>query len=270
MINRTGDRLTGKRHCLFGLTICLILFYFIVSPRAYAIENVNNLSFDLYSQEHGLSNNQINSVLQDKKGWLWIGTSQGVCRFDGYRFTVFKNDPDDSTSLKGSLVRVVFEDHKGQVWVGTENGGLNKFDRGRETFEHIAYYGDSALLRNVSVTSIQEDKFGCLWVGTEGSLYKIDEKGKLNRIHPSNLRSFNEYFRIIHPDQSGRIWLGTNSGVYIYNRETNTAEEVNIEGSLANEEIWEIFPESDGKIWIGTYSSGMFTVDPRRIETRMN
>ncbi|HWR99657.1 MAG TPA: two-component regulator propeller domain-containing protein [Prolixibacteraceae bacterium] len=185
-----GDRYYGKKHFLFVISLLFNSILLFNTFNSRAVELVNNLSFDLYSQEHGLSNSQIHCVLQDRKGWIWIGTSQGVCRFDGYRFTVFKNDPDDSTSLKGNLIRVIFEDRKGQLWIGTENGGLNKFDRDKETFSHYFSQGDQPLLNNVSVTSIQEDQKGSLWIGTETNLFRIDGETSLTTISPSNLPGF--------------------------------------------------------------------------------
>ena len=121
--------------------LCLFLLLLIPS-KSSGIDAINNLNFDFYSRENGLSSNQIHSILQDKKGWMWFGTSQGACRFDGYKFTVFKNDTEDSTSLKGNLVRTIFEDSKGQLWVGTENGGLNKFNREKENFQHLFSSGN--------------------------------------------------------------------------------------------------------------------------------
>ena len=260
--------LSGRTGFHLGRMMLHCVFLLLFNLSGGAIEVVNNLNFDLYSQEHGLSNNQIHCALQDSKGWMWIGTSQGVCRFDGYRFTVFKNDPDDSTSLKGNLVRVIYEDHKGQLWIGTENGGLNKFDRARETFQHLYYYGDQAPFKDISVTSIQEDGHGILWVGTETNLYSIENGSKLTTVKPSNLSSFSEYFRVIRTDHSGRIWVGTNRGVFIYNPANNLAESVKIKGTLANEEIWEILPDQNGVVWIGTYSSGMFTINASTLESK--
>ncbi len=162
---------------VISLLICL-LFLFQASKSA-GIDAVNNINFDFYSQENGLSNNQIHCILQDKKGWMWFGTSQGVCRFDGYTFTVFKDDPEDSISLKGNLVRTIFEDRKGQLWIGTEKGGLNKFDREKENFQHFFYNGDDTVLRDASVTSIHEDMAGNLWVGTETQLYRMEDERQL-------------------------------------------------------------------------------------------
>ena len=182
-----------------------ILFLSIYSS---GTQVVNNLNFDFFSQENGLSNNQIHCIHQDSKGWMWFGTSQGICRFDGYKFTVFKNNPEDSTSLKGNLVRTIFEDRKGQLWIGTEYGGLNQFNREKENFHHYFYSGSQPFLNNSSVTAIQEDSTGNLWVGTSTHLNKIDGENKLTEIEPVNLKGFSEYIRVIRPDQSGKIWLG--------------------------------------------------------------
>ena len=207
---------SNRSHFRLGRILVAALFCLLSIANAEAADVVNNLSFDLYSQEHGLSNNQIHCILQDSKGWMWMGTSQGICRFDGYRFTVFKNDPDDSTSLKGNLVRVIYEDHKGQLWVGTENGGLNKFDRGSENFIHLFYKNQPSLLKDVTVASLLEDKNGVLWIGTESSLFRLEGEKKLTSVVPSNLSSFKEFVRVIKTDRSGRMWIGTNRGVFLY------------------------------------------------------
>lgn len=200
---------------------------------------------------------------------MWFGTSQGVCRFDGYKFTVFKNDPEDSTSLKGNLVRTIFEDRKGQLWIGTENGGLNKFNHEKENFQHFFYSGDQPLLKNATVTSIQEDSSGNLWVGTSAHLYRIEHENKLSEIKPSNRTGFSEYFRVIQSDKTGKIWLGTNNGVYIYNLPDNTIEKITLAPALSsNAEIWEIFGDEDGTFWIGTYANGLFTVNPVTLEVK--
>ena len=133
------------------LFVCLLLAS--EASMSEGIEAVNNLNFDFYSQEHGLTSNQIHSILQDKKGWMWFGTSQGACRFDGYKFTVFKKRSlKIQPALKGNLVRAIFEDRKGQLWIGTENGGLNKFNREKESFQHLFSFGTQTELKDASVT----------------------------------------------------------------------------------------------------------------------
>jgi len=248
-----------------GVTVLFLLFGLLCSSsslQAEGIETVNKLNFDFYSQENGLSNNQIHSILQDKRGWMWFGTSQGACRFDGYKFTVFKNDPDDSTSLKGNLVRAIYEDRKGQLWIGTENGGLNKFNREKENFTHLFSSGKLSQLKDVSVTSIQEDKAGNLLVGTDQQLYLIKDENTITELKPSNLSDFTEYFRVLRTDNSGRVWIGTNHGLFVYNLATNTANKVNLFANPGtSQEIWEIWIDNDGSVWVGTYAEGIFIVN---------
>jgi len=249
---------------LLFFTLCVLQ-----NVKSESIETVNNLSFDFYSQENGLSNNQIHSILQDKRGWMWFGTSQGACRFDGYKFTVFKNDPDDSTSLKGNLVRVIYEDKKGQLWFGTENGGLNKFNREKETFSHLFYSGKLPLLKDVSVTSILEDKSGNLLVGTDQQLFLIKDELTVSEIKPSNLANFTNYFRILRTDKSGRVWIGTNHGLYVYDSASNLARKVGLaSGVLSSEEIWDVLIDNDGSVWVGTYAHGIFVVNSATFEAR--
>ncbi len=263
-----GRQFHGRIFFLPVIFVTILVKLSFAPFKADATDVVNNLSFDFYSQEHGLSNNQIHCVLQDRKGWMWIGTSQGVCRFDGYRFTVFKNDPEDTTSLKGNLVRTIFEDSKGQIWVGTENGGLNKFNREKENFAHLFYSKQLGSLKDVSVTAIQEDKSGNLWIGTETTLYKIENESVLTVINPANLTDFTEYFRVLRIDQSGLIWIGTNEGTFVYHPFSNLAEHVKLPGSLENEEIWEIVADEDGTVWIGTYASGLYVVNAASMVAR--
>lgn len=242
------------------LVLFILLLVFVQGGQA-SIDVVNNLSFDFYSQQHGLSNNQIHSILQDKKGWMWIGTSQGVCRFDGYRFTVFRNNPDDSASLKGNLVRIVYENRKGELFVGTENGGLNRFNRDKETFRHLFYNSDGSQLKNVSVTSMQEDAQGVLWIGTESALFKMKDERTIERVSPANRQDFREYFRLVRVDRSGRIWTGTNRGLFVYDPATNRADKIDLPEIGTNEEIWEVLPEEDGTVMVGSYASGLYQVN---------
>ena len=251
------------------LVILIAALFLFLTLSSSGTGVVNNLNFDFFSQEHGLSNNQIHCILQDKQGWMWFGTSQGVCRFDGYKFTVFKNDPDDSTSLKGNLVRAIFEDSKGQLWMGTENGGLNKFNREKENFKHLFYYGENSLLKDASVTSLHEDASGILWVGTETSLFRIENESKLVEIKPANQSSFVDYYRILKSDKSGQIWIGANTGLFVYNPSNNQVQKVSLPQNVPNnEEIWEIVIDHDGTVWVGTYANGMFTVNPTSLEAR--
>ncbi|MEI7420449.1 MAG: two-component regulator propeller domain-containing protein [Prolixibacteraceae bacterium] len=266
LIKKIGSQVQCGKCVFSGFLLLFISLTFSSVLKSNPGVEINNLSFDYYSIQQGLSNNKIHCILQDKKGWIWFGTSQGICRFDGYRFTVFKHDTEDSTSLEGDLVRTIFEDHKGQLWVGTENGGLNKFNRGKETFDHFFSHHEPALLKNAKVTCIQDDREGNLWISTRTNLFKIGDENKLIEIRPSNLPSPAELYKIICFDQEGRLLIGTSQGLYIYHPGTNQTEKVKFKSTFSNFEISTIVPEEDGTFLIGTELSGMYVFNPRTNE----
>jgi len=253
-----------KTKILFLLVAALI---FATVSDTLAQEKTNFLSFDYFSQEDGLPNNQIQCIYQDGKGWIWAGTSQGISRFDGYRFVNFINNPDDSTSLSGNLVRVIIEDSRGNLLIGTENGGLNVFDREKERFLHPFRNNPELKNREISVNTIAKDSNGNLYIGTDHNLLIIDKTGIPGIIKPiinQPSESFSgTYIRRLQFDNQGNLWLGTNNGLFLYHPDSNLIEPVNL--PLFNEqsrEIFEIFKDDDGLIWIGTYSNGIFITDP--------
>ena len=131
-VNRKADRFRLYLLC----RLITVIFLTVSSAVSFADGRTNIHSFDTYSQEDGLPNNQIQCIYQDSRGWIWLGTSQGLSRFDGYRFVNYINDPDDTTSLSGRLIRVIYETGDGRLFIGTENGGLNLYDREKERFIH--------------------------------------------------------------------------------------------------------------------------------------
>lgn len=249
----------------FKMKIALVaLALFVLGSAVFAGQN--EISFDFFSQEDGLPNNQIQTIYQDQKGWMWFGTSQGLSRFDGYEFVNFLPSETDSLSLRGTLVRVVCEDRKGNLLVGTENGGLNVFDRALNVFHH-PYENDPAFKgKEVSVNTIQEDAAGNLWLGTNTNILRIDTLGVVTPVLASE-----EFVRVVQFDQQGRLWAGTNRGVLVVNPDGLVVAPFQLPLKGEQDEIWEIFRDADGSLWIGSYSNGAFVVDPitREIEAVM-
>src|SRR4029078_5670074 len=108
-------------------TSLAILFFFAskVAGQSYYFRH--------YQVENGLSNNAVICCLQDKKGFLWFGTKDGLNRFDGYSFKTFRNDPDHSGRIGGNFIHSLYEDHNGIIWIGTEKG-LYQYDATTESF----------------------------------------------------------------------------------------------------------------------------------------
>lgn len=263
----TGKTIKGMKLPLKHLAVILIMsLHFLYLPEIFADSKTNILSFDNFSQADGLPNNQIQCIYQDRKGWIWLGTSQGLSRFDGYRFVNYIPDPDDSTSLSGNLVRVIFEDSKGNLYVGTENGGLNIFDREKERFIHPFKNHPEFRSKELSVNTITEDDNGNLYIGTDRNMLMIDKTGnlcKVNPLGPAASDFLGNFIRILHFDDDGGLWIGTTDGLFLYDPETNTVGEINLPlKNNQSREVFEILKDDDGKLWIGTYSNGVLIIDP--------
>ena len=128
--------------------------------RTQAIRLGQDLKFDTISVEDGLSQSTIFCILQDRQGFLWFGTEDGLNKFDGYSFTIYKHDPEDHNSLDNNWIQVLHEDSDGIIWIGTING-LDRFNPENESFTHYKNDPfDSSSLSHNNVTSIVEDQEG--------------------------------------------------------------------------------------------------------------
>ncbi|MEO7313151.1 MAG: two-component regulator propeller domain-containing protein [Chitinophagaceae bacterium] len=256
-------------------SIKIFLVYMLVTMLSMSSENClaqpGQVVFENYTLENGLQNNTVQQAFQDKRGYMWFATNHGISRYDGYRFTAFRNDPTDSTSLSGLLVRVIYEDKKGNLWIGTESGGLNRFNRERETFEHILS-ADSVKGIGTSVKTIAEDKDGRLWLGTNIGIKVYDPLSKKVQWYPfkpGNPSSpSNTYVRVLQFDMNGKLWVGTNTGLDLFDPATQQFTRVYAGFPELKDEIWEIYNDPEGMLWIGTYNNGLFQVNPASMQVR--
>lgn len=226
-----------------------------------------NLNFERLSLEKGLSQTTVLSVIQDHRGFLWLGTQDGLNRYDGYGFEVYRHDPIDSTSLSESFVQVVYEDRERNLWAGTWGGGLNRFDRASGRF--IRYrndVGDASSLVNDIVLSIYQDSRGTLWVGTAGGLERYDP-GTDDFTHvrhdADDPRSLSDDFVwSLAEDKHGSLWVGTYSGglnrLESGDRDDLRFTHYRFDGddasSLSDDANVTVFVDADGTVWVGTAS----------------
>ena len=98
--------------------------------------------FERISLEQGLSQNTVRCILQDRRGFLWFGTEDGVNRYDGYEFRIFQTDPGNPNTLSGNFIRALHEDRNGIIWIGTNGSGLNRFDPATEQFTRFRSDGN--------------------------------------------------------------------------------------------------------------------------------
>lgn len=229
------------------------------------------LRFDHLTIEQGLSQSSINAIFQDSRGFMWFGTQDGLNRYDGYSFKVYKPDPDNDASLSDGWITSIVEDKDGFLWIGTNQGGLNRFDPKLETFTHYAHDPDNLFsLNDNHVNQLFVDHEGNLWVGTMHGMDRFD-KTKNNFAHYlTNLSKFqkNDEYSItaIHQDQHGQFWVGTaGSGFLKFYPATNSfdAYQSNPDNpsTISSDYITSIAEDEHSIIWVGT-RRGLNRFDP--------
>lgn len=219
-----------------------------------------DIDFERINIDQGLSQSSINCILQDSRGFMWFGTQDGLNRYDGYNFIVYKRSSVDTSSISSNWITSLFEDETGIIWIGTQGGGLNRFDRVTEKFTaYVNDPGNPFSLMDNDVRSVYQDKAGTYWVGTaEGVCTFNKQNGKFNALTGSKgIES--AFVSTIFEDHRGDIWFGTQgSGIYRLVRERGARTVINythipdFANSLSNNFINAIFEDKNKVIWVGT------------------
>ncbi|MCH8960618.1 MAG: SMP-30/gluconolactonase/LRE family protein, partial [Bacteroidetes bacterium] len=157
-----------------------------------------------------------NAVVQDHQGFMWFAGWDGLYRYDGYDFTHYQHDAQDSTTLSVDRLESLHVDRGGTLWVGTFGGGLNRYNDETDTFTRFMHHPDDPTsLSQDSITVILEDSRGTLWVGTHRGLNRFDpDTGTFThyRHDPTDPTSLsNDQVRALYEDRQGTLWVGTGS-----------------------------------------------------------
>jgi signal transduction histidine kinase/ligand-binding sensor domain-containing protein/DNA-binding response OmpR family regulator len=157
-------------------------------------------------------------MLQDRDGYLWIGTWSGLLRYDGYSTKIFKSDDSQPFALKSNKITSLLEDSHGFLWVGTRNGGLFRYDKAEDKFYQYKHNpAKSGSLSNNNISSLLEDRHGNIWIGTEKGLNLYDRKAKAFRKFfndPADPNSIQfDFITTLHQSASGKIWVATGIGI---------------------------------------------------------
>jgi ligand-binding sensor domain-containing protein/signal transduction histidine kinase len=260
-------------------------------PRPNAVVQFQQLGF-----EDGLSQSVVNVILQDRRGFLWFGTQDGLNRYDGYNFKVYKSNPEDPNSLSDGWIESLFEDRDGYIWVGTYQGGLNRYDPNTDTFTQFRHIPEE--LSSISegmICTILQDRSGTLWVGSVNGLNKFSPaSGSFTHYRndpndPNSLSHNNVH--VIYQDSTDRLWIGTlGGGLNLFDPSTgefqhflaspNADEQegdpgandaaVNMEEAklgaqdfISDNNIKDIVEDENGNLWIST-ERGLNRFNPTR------
>lgn len=254
---------------LFLLALAMLL------PCSHGLARQPDVAFDLIDSRSGLSDNYVLCVLQDRYGFLWFGTRDGLTRYDGHTFTLYKHDLHDAGSLSDGGVDCLFEDAAGTLWVGT-SGGLNRFDRESGRFLHFRRDpGGDLSLEGGRILSICRDKESNLWVvvgwGGRLRLCRLDLRtGLIHRYRhdPSDPYSIGESdITSVAIDPSGTIWAGTaTEGICRYDRPHDRFIGSRIQPSYFDRDaayITILYVDEQGVLWCRRRTNGLVKILPR-------
>ncbi len=208
------------------------------------------LRFDTLGIEQGLSQSSVRVIFQDSRGFLWFGTEDGLNRYDGYNFKVFKRDPGNVKSISDGWINAITEDQQGYLWIGTRLGGLNRYDPLNGQFTQFQQNdNDPNSLADNRVTALLVDRDNHLWVGTLSGLDRFDP----------NTQTFHHYPYMIPTlgteiEGSAELEAGARSAA-------SQTSEVTQSEKLSSKSVSTLYQDSAGRIWIGTLDGGLNKYD---------
>ena len=246
------------------LNFLVVLIACLFPCKSFSQKNI--LQFDHLGTVDGLSQSNVLCILQDSRGLMWFGTADGLNKYDGYKFTVYKHYPGNAQTIAGNHITDIEEDSNGDLWIATLGGGISRYDRKKERFTNYRFHYDSLSgIMSDFVTSIQQDSKGKLWIGTEEGLDMFDpvtNKFK-HYIQPHDKTSPNDSFvKYVFEDSDKNLWVCTlNKGLNLFNRASNSFTSFKHDAkdtrSISSNNINTIFEDSRRRLWIGTGDGGM-------------
>lgn len=257
---------------IFKLVCVLILTTLSLSLPAADRMNVR---FKHISVEQGLSQQAVRTIAQDKKGFMWFGTQEGLNRFDGINLLTFRHDPLDPSSLSHDVVVDIKEDKQGRLWIATDGGGLNLYSPESQNFIHFQHDP----LRKTGLSSNQTrvlylDNQDTLWVGTDDAglnrMTSDTNGGEFVHFYhqPDSSSIANQSIRAIAQDKQKRLWVGHEGGGLsridpTRNDIKHFRENSNDPYSLSSDNVLTIYVDSSDNIWIGTDEGGLNRYDQK-------
>jgi ligand-binding sensor domain-containing protein/tRNA A-37 threonylcarbamoyl transferase component Bud32 len=221
--------------------------------------DIRQYNLDVYTAQDGLPQSSVLCLLQTSDGYIWMGTYEGVARFDGVRFTVF--DSSNTPEMQGNRVRVLLEDHESTLWIGT-SGGLIRYRDGR--FENFTTRHG---LSNDFIVSLYQDRSKRLWVGTTRGLNGYENGAFAAYVFEDEKEEVN-YISCLAEDKEGNLWAGTSgSGLHLLRDGKLTHPE--LPGLPANLDVRALFADDKGRLWIGASGNGLYVLEEGKIKNYM-
>lgn len=240
----------------------LIILFLLVCHRVFAVayqdpflnpqKSMSQYKLKNWQTEDGLPQNSVTSIIQTTDGYLWLGTYNGLCRFDGFSFSTL--DTLSKSPLSNAYINALYEDRDGGLWIGTRSKGLAFLKN-----NHLKIFTDKDGLPDNNINSISQDSSGTLWIGTYGKGLVTFKNGVFTTYpHPANMNI--HYIETIFTDRFDTVWIGTNgSGILKY--KDGRFHTLSQKNGLRNGHIRDIIRDSHDRVWIATSGGGITILD---------
>jgi len=221
----------------------------------------SHINFTSLTSRDGLLSNSVNAILKDRYGLMWIATDDGLNKFDGTNFTVYRHQAGDSSSLRANEILALYEDPGGNLWVGSSGGAISQYDRRRDKFiNYPAGSGGNGFLSNAVVRSICGDHDGKIWMAQFESPYVLDPTtGRISKVDltlydhggPAKMSLY-----CVFEDSRHRMWVGADKGLFLYQKATHSFFQYRHDSldrsSLLSDNVKALAEDQAGHLWVGT------------------
>ena len=223
---------------------------------AYISESIN---FNNITIEDGLSQSTVETIFQDSRGYIWIGTNDGLNRYNGYEFKYYKHDKYDKNSIANNYIVHIAEDKEGYIWVSTI-GGLSKIDPESDKIKNYYSKEGSGNLSNNNIWQILCTNDNKVIIATVDGLNLYDKKeDKFIRILDNENELPSQYIYSLEEDINNHIWIGTDKGLVELNEDLEIVSLY--EDTIGDSEVYNIYDDSNGHIWVCTLGNGLFKIN---------
>ncbi len=212
-----------------------------------------------YSTDKDLSNSLINCIYQDKRSYIWIATEDGLNKFDGVKFSIYRNKQGDRSTIKNNYVRSLYEDTRGNFWVGCVNA-LNLYNRAKDSFSEVQLYNGAQKI-HPHITSIIESRSGEIWITTSGhGIIRIKKDSKEYQVdNQLSSKLCSRFLICVYQDRKQNFWIASeNQGLNMYSPKTGKLMAFTAPEKIGSNQISSICEDDKGVIFVGTLTGGLF------------
>ena len=257
----------NKKINIILILVCIFSCLKISTSYANIRESFN---FKNITIEDGLSQSTVETIYQDSKGYIWIGTNDGLDRYNGYEFKHYKHDKYDKNSIANNYIVDIIEDKNGYIWVSTI-GGLSRINPDKDEIKNYYSKEDSGNVSNSNLWKILCTKDNRLIASTIDGLNVYDKnKDKFTRILYKEGELPSQYIYSLEEDINGHIWVGTDNGLVELDKDLNIVK--SYQDAIEDSDVYNVYDDSKGNIWVCTLDNGLFKInlDDKSVENYKN